>query len=192
MTKTTTLPRFNFQISDPRIQDSPSPPRTALRRPRRLRELRRGSSAPGSLATSTSSFSSTNTTLMDHRTIAPTYFCTGNRFPSELRAIEDSRTRFRNFLAPRKNFQDFLTPSTRGAISLTSLEMWLTCSAQHKNKRCTALFDQDPSIIISDDFFWRSSSNLGLVRMSQTDLTSDPVAFGPIEFLFVRVAPNLS
>ena len=47
------------------------PPKAALCRPRRLRELRRGSSTPGSLATSTKSFSAANTTLTDHRTTAP-------------------------------------------------------------------------------------------------------------------------
>ena len=68
----------------------------------------------GSLATSIKSFSATNTTLMDNRTIAPTYFFTGDRFPIELRAIEHSRARFRNFLARRKSGLDFFARSPRG------------------------------------------------------------------------------
>ena len=54
---------------------------------------------------------------MDHRTIAPTYFCTGNRFPIELEAIEDSRASFQNFLRHSENFRFFYTVWNRGDIA---------------------------------------------------------------------------
>ena len=59
------------------------------------------------------SFSAANTTLMDDRSIASMYFCTGNRYPIELRAIEHSRARFRNFLARRKSVIDLFARSPR-------------------------------------------------------------------------------
>ena len=79
-------------------------------------------SAPGSPATSTKSFSAANTTLMDDRSIASMYFCTGNRFPIELRAIEHSKPHFRNLLGhPGKN-PFYFTPCTRGGDIADELE----------------------------------------------------------------------
>ena len=54
---------------------------------------------------------------------------------------------FPHDLLPRKNFADFFTPSTRGAISLTSLEMWLTCEShfQAGKRYCS------PSEIVSQN-----------------------------------------
>ena len=72
------------------------------------------------------SFSAAIATLMTTRTKAPTYFCTGNPFPNELRAIESPIYRFSPLLYPLCKFSQNITKCLHSAGSRTSLEMWLT------------------------------------------------------------------
>ena len=78
---------------------------------------------------------------MDYHTIAPTYFCTGNRFPIELRAIEDSRETFRNPPVPtKKHF--FVTRCPRGGDIAHELGnvAHVTAGVQRKIQRTTFSF----------------------------------------------------
>ena len=68
------------------------------------------------------SFSAATATLMTTRTTAPTYFCTGNPFPIELQAIEDSIYWFPMVLW---KFPIIFSPYPQGSRTDLRLVMWL-------------------------------------------------------------------